>query len=80
MLGEQASLRFRQPISALARFEVGEDRFVRIRESAQTSGSTPAVHGVNVVLLGPELAGRIAANEAAALNLADSLSMRRRCR
>jgi hypothetical protein len=82
MLGEQASLRFKYPIRVQAHFEVGQDRFVRVTDSTRTSRSAsppPAVKGVSIVRLGPELPGRIAANEAFALNLSDSLSIKKRC-
>jgi hypothetical protein len=58
---------------------VGENGFVRIEEPKHQHEGAPAVNGTNSVLLGPELPGRIAVHEAAALRLADSLSMRQRC-
>jgi len=79
MLGGQAALRFRDPHDLYARFEAGDDRFVRTPEPHHQHDDAPSISGVNAVSLGPRLASRIAAHEAAALHLADSLTMVQRC-
>ena len=78
-LGQEATRRFQDPHIWYARFDRNGNGFVRIDEPAHNHPEAPAVDGVNYVIVGRRLPGRIARHEAYGLRRPDSVEVMDRC-